>query len=127
MGPSTVEAIKWVYPSLRLCENRRQLITLLARFVVIRNAHLKNWYKSCLKSSMGLEIQGDFFNWASPDNVSRLAPPKGAHPCAALRSRLGAKGCWSHFFKNPTTQLRVVWVLTEKKCEQTPKFACFRV
>ena len=52
---------------------------------------------------------------------------KGAHPCAALRSRVGAKGCWRHFFKNPTTQLRVDWVLTEKKCEQTPKFACFSV
>ena len=52
---------------------------------------------------------------------------KGAHPCAALRSRVGAKGCWRHFFKNPTTQLRVVWELTEKKCEQTPKFACFSV
>ena len=52
---------------------------------------------------------------------------KGAHPCAALRSRVGAKGCWRHFFKNPTTQLRVVWVLTEKKCEQTPKVACFSV
>ena len=23
-------------------------------------------------------IQGDFFNWASPENVSRLAPPKNA-------------------------------------------------
>ena len=23
-------------------------------------------------------IQGDFFNWASPENVSRLAPPKFA-------------------------------------------------
>ena len=22
------------------------------------------------------EVQGDFFNWASPENVSRLAPPK---------------------------------------------------
>ena len=52
---------------------------------------------------------------------------KGAHPCGALRSRVGAKGCWRHFFKNPTTQLRVDWVLTEKKCEQTPKFACFSV
>ena len=30
-------------------------------------------------------------------------------------------------FKNPTTGLRVVWGLTEKKCEQTPKFACFSV
>ena len=25
-----------------------------------------------------LKIQGDFFNWASPENVSRLAPPKNA-------------------------------------------------
>ena len=23
-------------------------------------------------------LQGDFFNWASPENVSRLAPPKNA-------------------------------------------------
>ena len=23
-------------------------------------------------------VQGDFFNWASPENVSRLAPPKFA-------------------------------------------------
>ena len=52
---------------------------------------------------------------------------KGARPSAALWSRVGAKGCWRHFFKNPTTQLRVDWVLTEKKCEQTPKFACFSV
>ena len=25
-----------------------------------------------------VEIQGDFFNWASPENVSRLPPPKNA-------------------------------------------------
>ena len=25
-----------------------------------------------------IKIQGDFFNWASPENVSRLAPPKFA-------------------------------------------------
>ena len=31
------------------------------------------------------------------------------------------------FFKKTTTQLDVVWGLTEKKCEQTPKFACFNV
>ena len=37
------------------------------------------------------------------------------------------KGVGGIFFKNPTTQLRVDWVLTEKKCEQTPKFACFSV
>ena len=24
------------------------------------------------------QLQGDFFNWASPENVSRLAPPKNA-------------------------------------------------
>ena len=24
------------------------------------------------------DIQGDFFNWASPENISRLAPPKNA-------------------------------------------------
>ena len=53
--------------------------------------------------------------------------PKGLTLVQALRSRVGAKGCWRHFFKNPTTQLRVDWVLTEKKCEQTPKFACFSV
>ena len=32
----------------------------------------------------GYEIQGGFFNWASPENVSRLAPPKNAStgpPC----------------------------------------------
>ena len=52
---------------------------------------------------------------------------KGLTLVQALRSRVGAKGCWRHFFKNPTTQLRVDWVLTEKKCEQTPKFACFSV
>ena len=39
----------------------------------------------------------------------------------------GQKGVGGFFFKNPTTQLRVVWGLTEKKCEQTPKFACFSV
>ena len=52
---------------------------------------------------------------------------KGLTLVQALRSRVGAKGCWRIFFKNPTTQLRVVWGLTEKKCEQTPKFACFSV
>ena len=39
----------------------------------------------------------------------------------------GQKGIGGIFFKNPTTQLHVVWGLTEKKCEQTPKFACFSV
>ena len=39
----------------------------------------------------------------------------------------GQKGVGGFFFKNPTTQLRAVWGLTEKKCEQTPKFACFSV
>ena len=52
---------------------------------------------------------------------------KGLTLVQALRSRVGAKGCWRIFFKNPTTQLHVVWGLTEKKCEQTPKFACFSV
>ena len=52
---------------------------------------------------------------------------KGLTLVQALRGRVGAKGCWRIFFKNPTTQLRVVWGLTEKKCEQTPKFACFSV
>ena len=33
-------------------------------------------YKHNLK--MKADIQGDFFNWASPENVSRLAPPKNA-------------------------------------------------
>ena len=27
---------------------------------------------------MKVFVQGDFFNWASPENVSRLAPPKNA-------------------------------------------------
>ena len=52
---------------------------------------------------------------------------KGLILVQALRGRVGAKGCWRIFFKNPTTQLRVVWGLREKKCEQTPKFACFSV
>ena len=52
---------------------------------------------------------------------------KGLTLVQALWGRVGAKGCWRHFFKNPTTQLHVVWGLTEKKCEQTPKFACFSV
>ena len=56
-----------------------------------------------------------------------LAVQKGLTHVQALRARVGAKGCWRIFFKNPTTQLRVVWGLTEKKCEQTPKFACFSV
>ena len=64
-------------------------------------------------------------------NLSKLLrqkdSQKGLTLVQALRSRVGAKGCWRHFFKNPTTQLRVDWVLTEKKCEQTPKFACFSV
>ena len=37
------------------------------------------------------------------------------------------KGIGGIFFKNPTTQLHVVWKLTVKKCLQTPKFACFSV
>ena len=61
----------------------------------------------------------------SGDIISLLQ--KGLTLVQALRSRVGAKGCWRHFFKNPTTQLHVVWGLTEKKCEQTPKFACFSV
>ena len=60
-------------------------------------------------------------------NSRLIAAPKGLTLVQALRSRVGAKGCWRHFSKNPTTQLRVDWVLTEKKCEQTPKFACFSV
>ena len=56
-----------------------------------------------------------------------LCASKGLTLVQALRSRVGAKGCWRIFFKNLTTQLRVVWGLTEKKCEQTPKFACFSV
>ena len=37
-------------------------------------------------------IQGDFFNWASPENVSRLAPPKFAWtgPCPNFSK------CWNH-------------------------------
>ena len=37
---------------------------------------------------------------------------KGLTLVQALRGRVGAKGCWRHFFKNPTTQLHVVWGLT---------------
>ena len=61
------------------------------------------------------------------DGGKRKEEVKGLTLVQALRSRVGAKGCWRIFFKNPTTQLRVVWGLTEKKCEQTPKFACFSV
>ena len=52
---------------------------------------------------------------------------KGAHPCTSSSGQGGGKRVLEDFFKNPTTQLRVVWGLTEKKCEQTPKFACFSV
>ena len=52
---------------------------------------------------------------------------KGAHPCTSPSGQGGGKRVLEDFFKNPTTQLRVVWGLTEKKCEQTPKFACFSV
>ena len=47
----------------------------------------KNWNKSAVKEyhislfcgeTYGYEIQGVFFNWASPENVSTLAPPKNA-------------------------------------------------
>ena len=47
----------------------------------------KNLNKSAVKEyhislfcgeTYGYEIQGGFFNWASPENVSRLAPPKNA-------------------------------------------------
>ena len=30
------------------------------------------------RASIDSIVQGDFFNWASPENVSRLAPPKTA-------------------------------------------------
>ena len=68
--------------------------------------------------------------WIFPDILKTfltISNFKGAHSCAALRGRVGANGCWSHFFKNRTTQSRVVCILTETKCEQTPKFACFSV
>ena len=68
--------------------------------------------------------------WIFPDILKTfltISNFKGAHTCAALWGRVGAKGCWRHFFKNSTTQLRVIWVLIEKKSEQTPKFACFSV
>ena len=31
-----------------------------------------------ISSEKGTVVQGDFFNWASPENVFRLAPPKFA-------------------------------------------------
>ena len=31
-----------------------------------------------ITSFISTNVQGDFFNWASPENVSRLAPPKFA-------------------------------------------------
>ena len=52
---------------------------------------------------------------------------KGAHPCTSSSGQGGGKRVLEDFFKNPTTQLRVDWVLTEKKGEKTPKFACFSV
>ena len=69
------------------------------------------------------------YNWHRGIEYIRSQPQflKGLTLVQALRSRVGAKGSWRIFFENPTTQLRVVWGLTEKKCEQTPKFACFSV
>ena len=31
-----------------------------------------------VEKTLTVFVQGDFFNWASPENVSRLAPPKNA-------------------------------------------------
>ena len=30
----------------------------------------------CKQGDVVKKVQGDFFNWASPENVSRMAPPK---------------------------------------------------
>ena len=35
-------------------------------------------YNALKKGRYAPKVQGDFFNWASPENVSRLAPPKFA-------------------------------------------------
>ena len=79
--------------------------------------------------SRNAHIQRLIFDQLDP--FSQMTPKacyiKGLTLVQALRGRVGAKGCWRIFFKNPTTQLHVVWGLTEKKCEQTPKFACFSV
>ena len=95
---------------------------------------MKEWVKALyIGYHQALDLPKNLFPFPRTGHLKISLGPtqflysKGAHPCAALRSRVGAKGCWRHFFKNPTTQLRVDWVLTEKKCEQTPKFACFSV
>ena len=38
----------------------------------------------CKQGDVVKKVEGDFFNWASPENVSRLAPPQNAStgpPC----------------------------------------------
>ena len=97
---------------------------MLQIFFYLKNVILRFWPKNCKGWPDNFET---FHKEKSGALEKKPRKSKGAHPCAALRSRVGAKGCWRHFFKNPTTQLRVDWVLTEKKCEQTPKFACFSV
>ena len=83
---------------------------------------LRKYHRS-VPGRVALIVSACQLGWEEMENLRG----KGLTLVQALRSRVGAKGCWRIFFKNPTTQLRIVWGLTEKKCEQTPKFACFSV
>ena len=80
------------------------------------------WIQSCQPPIFGPDI------CAKPESHPKKSLRKRGSPLYKLfGAGWGQKGVGGFFFKNPTTQLRVVWGLTEKKCEQTPKFACFSV
>ena len=52
------------------------------------------------------KVEGDFFNWASPENVSRLAPPKKRPDCRRLYSfLLGSKTPYCHWIYGKLNQI----------------------
>ena len=53
-------------------------LTDAMKAVALSHGTLPTHNQSLLITNLGRIIQGDFFNWASPENVSRLAPPKFA-------------------------------------------------
>ena len=53
---------------------------VLSLSFIRQSGHLKRVLRKCIliQDPSKRYIQGDFFNWPSPENVSRLAPPKFA-------------------------------------------------